>query len=452
VNVKSLFLSLVVLLLPALADALGPHEVLVLAHKGSPGSLALARRYVEWRHIPPSNLVELDLPPEYATGKLAIGLAAFKSQILKPAVTAARDRGIDGHILAWVYSTDFPTRVDTPQPVSLTGATFLRGNLPVAEAILKADYVSPLFAGPERLRTTRSAAQTFDRYARWLGRDMPLPSMMLGYTGERGNTIDEVRAALWRGVQSDHTAPTGTIYFVTTGDVRSTCRAWQYEGGRLELARQGVRAVVSSTFPTGQTNVLGLMTGSASVKPERVGAYLPGAVADHLTSFGGAFDHASQTKMTAWIKAGATLTAGTVAEPRALYQKFPTARFYLYYAQGCTAIESFYQAVSCPFQILMLGDPLASPWAADDRLSIVGLPQEPVSEAFTLKSTWQQRDAMRFYSRNLWFLDGRPMGNHAQLAVDVASLKAGAHEVRVVAYSTGLVRQQVFEVERFEVK
>lgn len=434
------------------AWALGPHEVLVLANKGSPDSLALAHRYVEWRRIPACNLVALDLPSEYAAGKLGIGLAAFKSGILKPAVKAARERGIDGHIMAWVYSTDFPTRVDAPESVSLTGATFLRGELPAAEAILKAEYVSPLFAGPERLRGTLSAAQTFDRYARWLGRDMPLPSMMLGYTGARGNTIDEVRAALWRGVQSDHTAPTGTIYFVKTGNVRSTCRSWQYEGARRELARQGVQAVVSSTFPTGRTNVLGVMIGSPSVKPERVGAYLPGAVADHLTSYSGAFNRAGQSKMTDWIKAGATLTAGTVVEPRALYQKFPTARFYLYYAQGCTAIESFYQAVRSPLQILMLGDPLASPWAADDRISIVGLPEQPVSEAFTVKSTWQRRDDIRFYSRHLWFLDGRPAGTQATLEIAADRLAAGPHEVRVVAYSTGLVRQQVFRVERFEVK
>ena len=40
----------------------------------------------------------------------------------------------------------------------------------------------------------------------------------------------------------------------------------------------------------------------------------------------------------------------------------------------------------------------------------------------------------------------------AQLEIAADGLAAGAHEVRVVAYSTGLVRQQVFRAERFEVK
>ncbi len=450
-NVKSALSVLCAVCLCPAVFALGPHELLVLANEDSEESVSLARSYMEWRSVPECNLVLVDLPDSAATG-LGIDLRTFRKHILVPAQKAISKRGIGDHILAWVYSTDFPTRVDSEESLSLVGATFVRGKLPDAESILKAKYESPLFAGPERSTGARSAPATFGRAARMLGDDMPIPSMMLGFTGERGNTIEEVQDALRRGVESDGTSPTGTVYLVKTGDVRSRCRDWQYEGARRELAREGVAAVVADVFPTGRRDVLGLMTGSAVVKPAAVAGYLPGAMAEHLTSFGAAFDQASQSKVTEWIKAGATLTAGTVVEPRAMYEKFPTARFHFYYSQGCTAIESFFLSLKSPLQVLLLGDPLASPWAVRDSVTIKGVPPESVGESFTVSTTLKRTDPMRFYSHNLWLVDGRVIGKGKQQTVDISSLAPGRHTLRVVAYTTGLVRRQVFAVERFEVK
>jgi len=451
VNVKSALFVLCAFSLCISAHALGPHELLVLANKDSAESVALANRYMEWRRIPECNLVLVNLPAKEVAG-LAITLDTFRTRILEPAQKAMAERGINDHILAWVYSTDFPIRVSTPEGISLVGATFLKGEVPDAETILKAKLQSPLFAGPERIKGTRSASQTFGRAARMLGDDMPIPSVMLGFTGERGNTIDEVRAALWRGVESDATSPTGTVYLVKTGDVRSRCRDWQFSGAERELTLEDIAAEVTDVFPVGRRDVLGLMTGSASVKPETVAGFVPGAMAEHLTSFGAAFDKAGQSKVSLWIRAGATLTAGTVVEPRAMYQKFPTARFYLYYAQGCTAIESFFLSLGCPLQILLLGDPLSAPWTVDDRVIIKGLPTGPVKENFTVSAKLKRTDPMRFYSHNLWLVDGRVIGKGREQVVDMSTLKPGTHTLRVVAYSAGLVRHQVFAVESFDVK
>ncbi len=448
---KSALSALAAFLLCLSAHALGPHELLVLANGDSEASVALARRYMEWRRVPECNLVLVTLP-EGSVSELAVGLEDFRKHILSPAIKATQERGIDDHVLAWVYSTDFPTWVSVPQGVSLLGATFVRGEVPDADAILKAEYRSPLFAGPEFTTGALSASQTFGRAARLLGDDMPLPSMMLGFTGERGNTIDEVRGALWRGVESDATSPTGTVYLVKTGDVRSQARQWQYGGVKRELALQGVSAVVTDEFPSGKMDVLGLMTGSASVKAETVGAFLPGAMADHLTSYAGAFHIDGQSKMSAWVRAGATLTAGTVVEPRALYLKFPTARFYFYYAQGCTAIESFYLSLGSPLQILLLGDPLASPWAADDRVVIKGVPAAPVRAPFVVTSRLERTDPMRFYSSNIWLVDGRVAARGRSPTIEVSHLSPGRHTLRVVAYGVGLVRRQLFAVEEFEVE
>ena len=219
-----------------------------------------------------------------------------------------------------------------------------------------------------------------------------------------------------------------------------------------ELAQLGVKGVVGATFPQGRTDVLGIMTGTTTVKPGRVGGYLPGSLAEHLTSWAGAFDQAGQSKMSVWIRDGATLSAGTVTEPRAMYQKFPTARFYFYYAKGCTAIESFYQSLRCPLQILLLGDPLASPWAVTDAIALLELPEAPVSAPFVVTARLKRSDPMRFYSRYLWLVDGRVVGEGQRPRIETAGLTAGVHQLRVVAYSTGLLRHQIFTVKEFEVQ
>ncbi len=453
-NVKSAFLAWCAasaVLCTSRLFALGPHELVVVANADSDQSVAIARQYMQWRRVPECNLVLVDVPASAVDG-IAVSLDTFRSRILDPVRRAVSERGLNDQVHAWVYSVDFPVRVSTPENVSLIGATFLRGELPDPEDILKATYASPLFAGPERTDGSRTSAQSFDRMARMLGNDMPLPSMMLGFTGERGNTLDEVQGALWRGVQSDGTTPTGTVYFVTNDDVRSRCRAWQYEGARRELALEGVHAEVTGVFPAGKRDVIGLMTGSASVNPERVGAFLPGALAEHLTSWGATFDQPGQSKVTLWIRAGATLTAGTVVEPRALYQKFPTARFYYCYAKGCTAIESFFLSIRSPLQVLPLGDPLASPWGADDAVEIVGMPERPVAESFTVTARLKRTDALRFYALIVWLVDGRVAGKGKELSVDVSTVGKGMHTLRAVAYTTGLVRRQVFAVESFEVE
>ena len=52
--------------------------------------------------------------------------------------------------------------------------------------------------------------------------------------------------------------------------------------------------------------------------------WVNGALADHLTSYGGVLDgSAGQMTVLDWIASGATASVGTVSEPCALVQKFP---------------------------------------------------------------------------------------------------------------------------------
>ena len=65
-----------------------------------------------------------------------------------------------------------------------------------------------------------------------------------------------------------------------------------------------------------------------------------------------------------WSRAGAAGSSGAVAEPYALQQKFPLATLHVHYREGCSLAESFFQTVAGPYQLLVIGDPLARPYAS----------------------------------------------------------------------------------------
>jgi uncharacterized protein (TIGR03790 family) len=426
------------------ALALGPHEVLVLANARSADSVEIARAFMRQRNVPDINLVRLELPPAAAGSPAQVSPEEFTRYIWEPAGRQMRERGIDAHILAWVYSTDFPVRLKTEPEISIQGITFLRNRLPPQRQVDRGLYGSPLYAGPDGLPGEAHFPQTFDVYREWLGEDMPLPSMMLGITGTRGNTKEEVLQCIRNGAASDGSFPQGTVYFVTNTDVRSTCRQWLFPLARDELRVLDVEAEVTGTFPEGRDDVLGLMIGAAVVEPGKAGRYLPGCMAEHLTSTAGMFHHPDQTKLTAWIRAGATASAGTVSEPFSIWTKFPNGRFYVHYASGCSMIESFFQSVRCPLQLLVVGEPLAAPWASRPEMVLYGLDSDVLSGVERIRAD-VLAEPPDVYSRYLFLLDGRVAGTERELDLDTTKIEEGEHVLRAVAYRTGLVRNQVFK-------
>lgn len=441
--------------LAPLALALGPHEILLLANQNAPRSVELAQAYAGLRQIPACNLVLLDLPVPVPA---EITPADFIRLVLEPARAASRERGVEDHVLAWVYSSDFPIRITASPPLSLLGLTFLKGRLPNPDQVARGTYGSPLYAGPDDPRQAGFPPQSLDVQRAWLGHDMPLPSMMLGYTGPHGNTHEEILDCLRNGARSDRSHPDATVCIVTNSDIRSSCRQWELPAVVRELTALGLTPVVTNAYPAGSNQppeLIGLMTGTAEI-PERVMRgirFLPGAIADNLTSFGAALDNDSQMKITEWIRAGATAAAGTVTEPMALWPKFPHARIFTYPAAGCTLLESYYQALRCPLQSLIIGDPLAAPWAPGSTLTLQGLPQEGLTTRRTVRAVIETRGG-EVFNRFLFLLDGRPLqplGRSPQTDLEPAALTRGLHNLRVVAYKVGSVRSQIFCETQFEV-
>ncbi len=429
--------------------ALGPHQLLVVANADSPASVEVARHYAALRQVPEENCIRVPLGPY--TADATLDADDFLARLYRPVEAEAAARGLAGHVLAWALSCDIPTRVRHDGTLfSVTGALFLRGHLVPGALATEAEYVSPLYGGPEPGDGRVQPPLSLDVAAERLGERMPLPAMMLAVTGEGALTTEAAQAVLRRGLAADGRAPTGTVYLVTGSDVRAQCRQDLFRDAARELAAYGVGSLVTSNFPAGATDVAGLMMGAAAPDPSRVAGFLPGAFADHLTSFAGVFGPHGQTRLTAWLEAGATASAGTVTEPMARWPKFANARFFVYQAAGCGMLEAYAQSVRCPLQLLPVGDPLAAPWAPRPRLALSGVPARVRGEAFRVRARVLEPEGVRLVRYTI-LVDGRPVADTPETVVETAALAPGPHRVRAVAGGEGPVRVQAMAEVRFEV-
>jgi uncharacterized protein (TIGR03790 family) len=197
--------------------------------------------------------------------------------------------------------------------------------------------------------------------------------MMLG-----ASTLEQARVLIARGVAADgsrtniaNATDAAHAWLVRTSDEpRSQTR---YPDFQLlaSIAVAGVAmhyvdnsAGTASDLVVNQRSVMFYLTGLGSVDRIATNTYLPGAVADHLTSWAGILpDARGQMPATAWLDAGATASYGTVEEPCNKQEKFPRASLLVArYARGETLIEAYWKSVQWPGQGLFLGEPLAQPW------------------------------------------------------------------------------------------
>ena len=206
----------------------------------------------------------------------------------------------------------------------------------------------------------RSAHRPFDSFG-------VRPAMMLATGPDSGTALELIN----RGLAADDTNPRGDGWFFRTTDVARSVRwpefknvtldQWTPDGG-LELtyvdASDGGPQALS-----GASNVLFYFQSMASVPSLATNTYVPGAVADHLTSFGGQVPASGQMSILRWLEAGATASYGTVVEPCNYLAKFPNTTVLLsHYYRGEPILEAYWKSVSMPGEGLFIGEPLATPW------------------------------------------------------------------------------------------
>lgn len=191
------------------------------------------------------------------------------------------------------------------------------------------------------------------------------PSMLLA-----SSSVEAAKAMIERGVAADRSlglrgALPAHVHFVATADAARSVRARLFPpDGPLTPFGVVVHAQEAEA-PRSPQRVLLYLTGAVRVPHLDEVDFLPGALADHLTSYGGRLDD-GRTQMSAlsWLQAGATASYGTVSEPCNHLQKFPHPQLLLlHYLQGSSAVEAYWKSVAWPQQGVFVGEPLAAPFA-----------------------------------------------------------------------------------------
>ncbi len=269
-----------------------------------------------------------------------------------------------------------------------------------------------------------------------------LPAV-LAQTSGRGLSVAESIEGLRRSVAADGTRPKGTVYFMSNGDVRSTTREWGVARAAEKLQSIGIAASVEQgVLPVGKKDVAGAIIGTADFDWAKSGStILPGAICEHLTSFGGALegDMKQQTPLTEFLRAGAAGSSGAVTEPYALQAKFPTPFIHWHYAQGCSLGEAFYQSVAAPYQLLVVGDALCAPWQKKIVPAVADLtPGRVLKGEMKVTPAIQSPDGLQPAVTEL-LLDGRKVAiakAGEPLVFNTALAPDGPHRLSIVVTAT----------------
>lgn len=112
-------------------------------------------------------------------------------------------------------------------------------------------------------------------------------------------------------------------------------------------------------------------------------------------------------------------------------------------------MESLYQAVSCPLELLMLGDPLTRPWGRPAGIRI--MPFEDVVTGKGARFALDYRGLDAHSTRVDLFLDGKWMGkgNGQWVELPTADLADGYHVVRIAAKSPGALPVTAYDETGF---
>ncbi len=267
-----------------------------------------------------------------------------------------------------------------------------------------------------------------------------LLSVVLACTTGRGLSEEDAIQNLRRSAGADATRPVGTIYFERNGDVRSTTREWAFQNAVKKLKSMGIDAVVEDgVIPKERQDVAGAVIGIADFdwKASR-STILPGAIVEHLTSFGGVMTTgAGQTPLTEFLKHGAAGSSGTVTEPYAIQAKFPSPFIHVFYAEGCTLAEAFYQSVTGPYQLLIVGDPLTNPWRKAFEIETPALvEQDPKSGKIKIRAVGKPGQTLQPAEWEV-YADGKLIhsstGADLDLAGDPITMKSHPAQITIIA-------------------
>jgi uncharacterized protein (TIGR03790 family) len=323
-------LGLAWLLAAAPACALDARELAVIVNTRDPLSVEIGQAYAAARSLPAKNLIEVAFETS--------GPVLPESEFLRIKQTVDAAAGATGQALATTWAA--PYRVDC---MSVTSAFAFGFNHAYCAKGCKPTAVSPLF------NVSTSAPYT----------DFGIrPTMAIA-----ARTKEQALHLIARGVAADGGMPSGTAYFVSTPDAARNARHFLYPlAVRIARRRIGAEHLHADAL-TAKSDVLFYFTGAKFVAGLATLGFRPGAIADHLTSYGGRLTDSPQMSALAWLGAGATASYGAVVEPCNFPQKFPNPVVVVErYLDGASALEAYWASVMMPGQGIFIGEPLAAPF------------------------------------------------------------------------------------------
>ena len=324
--------------------ALTAREVAVVINDRDPLSVEIGAYYQQRRAIPAENVIHVSLPPD----RDEISTATFEA--IQARLSQSTPSNVQAYALTWIK----PYRVAC---MSITSAFALGFSKAYCATGCRTTMRSPYF-------DSNSSTPYTDYRMR--------PAMSIA-----AKRLADAKALIDRGVASDDSLPAGTGYLVETTDTHRNVRARNYDtivkvlGGEVGLRH------IKAQYIKGKDDILFYFIGAKDVPDIDSNKYVPGAIADHLTSAGGMLSGSGQMISLRWLQAGATGSYGAVVEPCNFPGKFPNPGVVIQrYVQGETLLEAYWKSVAMPGQGIFIGEPLARPfggyaWSeADGRFSL----------------------------------------------------------------------------------
>ncbi len=306
-------------------------ELAIIINDADPLSIRIGNYYRKARNIPARNVLHVDFRP----GRPNMGKAEFKR------IKALIDRQTPANVQAYATTWAAPYRVGC---MSITSAF--------------------TFGFDTRFCSKQRCAPT--RHSNYFRHPSATPYTDYGIrptVAIAAENFKQARALIDRGVMSDQTRPSGTAYLVSTSDKARNVRSRSYAVIEKLMAGWLNTRVIESDALKNTADILFYFTGKVSVPHLDTLQFVPGAIADHLTSAGGKLTGSKQMSALRWLEAGATGSYGTVVEPCNLTGKFPNPGVLMdLYGSGRTLLQAYWQSVQQPGEGIFIGEPLAAPF------------------------------------------------------------------------------------------
>jgi len=315
----------------SLAAKINPSQVAIVVNTQDADSRLIADYYQKKRGIPQQNIIEISMP----ANKDSIGEKKFNNIYKQVLLKTPQD--VQYYALAW-------SKPYKAACMSMTSAFAFGFNR---------DYCA------KGCRSTKMSSY-YNADTAFPGQDLNMrPTMMLA-----GSSLKQIYAMIDRGVASDYSAPDATAYLMDTSDKNRNVRSRRYDVIQQLLSQNINIERIKSDVLKNKNDVMFYFTGKARIKSIDSNRYMPGAIADHLTSSGGQLFSSRQMSILKWLDAGATASYGAVVEPCAFTQKFPNPGIVIErYTNGESLVESYWKSVAWPGQGVFVGELMASPYA-----------------------------------------------------------------------------------------